>query len=291
MKFDFVKYKKNIVTVSLKGSGTYSELDTLHTGKTTNGTLWGAPNGDYAWIKLNVYELEIVNEIHIQFNGSLSSMLIETSVDGLNWNVLIDSFVPETSILELTNFEPSEFVFLKMTVNDPVSFTLDSLEVFGDLDYDNKHIISHHYLKQFSLIVIEDEPFWPEWSKLIMQMFEGQENLDLQLFDVDLYSTSNIDVLSQIENVVTLAPHNFTIDSSVTYIWDFDDDQPQYLNDERTVSNPAYSVSNPNILISTDLSELPSHDYSNAVSRVYIPRLIVRHSKFILEFTTYFNKI
>ncbi len=319
MLIDYVKYQKHHFTVSSEGTGTLADPDNpgkdvlqeVHTVKDVSsmgGSLWGAPAGSSQWIKLNLYEHSTVSKIILDFQGSYDSLVIETSVDNWNWIILKDEpdesntlLIEQTGYFEKTYTE-KEFVYLRLTVNNPTSdptdpFILNGFEVYGELTFQNEHLISHNIYSFYSEIERDDFPLYPELTENMMKMMEGREKLNLKLFDSSIFANCVITKLVQsietptssgnYEDTLTLSA-NVPVIAGCHYVWDFDDVVAE--------DDYEYDASNPNIIVTTDPIIPQEHILkhidvtNNPKTGIFVPRLLVRYNTWELEFTTYHNK-
>ncbi len=298
MEINYIKYLNHSITTSYKGSGTYNNLEAIHSWKDTNqySVLWGSPDSsDSHWLKLNVYQLKPLSEIVINYTGTFDTIDLEVSVDNLNWqdagtytyNLDDDGEIDLTS----SNFQYFSFIFLKIIVNNPLAFKMTDLAVYGEIDYQNDKFISYNYLKFYGTSFRDNYPFLPDCAEQQLKMLEGRDDIDDTLFDPDSYVAASIVKINESADSFGLSAINFPVETDlIYYIWDFDDPQNEYLDDERTIVNPAYDLDNPNIVITPDLNSIPEHDYTNSNVGMYIPRLTIKKKKYMLEFTEYFVK-
>lgn len=298
MEINYIKYLKHSLTVSYKGSGTYSGLEDIHTVKDTNdySVLWGSPDTTSShWLKLNVYRIMPLSQITIPYTGTFDDIDVYTSIDNLNWE-LVTTYtydVEDDGEIDMTtsNFQYYDFVFLKLVVNNPTTFRMKDLFVYGEVEYTNDNFISHFNYNFYGSSYRDTYPFLPEMAELSLKAIEGYESIDDTLFNPSDYDSATITIVNQVDDVFSLSATGFPVDSGVIYyIWNFDDPQDEYLDDERTLVNPAYDENNPNIVITSDLNTMPEHDYSNSADGIYVPSLTVKKKKYMLEFTEYFVK-
>lgn len=298
MEINYIKYLKHSITTSYDGGSTYSGLKTIHTVKDTDdySVLWGAPDSTGShWLKLNVYQLKNLTLITIPYTGTFESIDVSVSIDNQHYEYITTYEFDEDDDGEIdmttSLFENFHFIFLKLTVNKPTSFRMKDLYVYGEVDYINDKYISHNYLKFYGTSFRDNYPFLPDCAEVSLKMLEGHESIDDTLFDPSDYSSASISKVNISGDSFGLSANNFPVETDLMYyIWDFDDPQDEYLDADRTIVNPAYSISNPNIIITTDLNDIPEHDYSNSEAGMYIPRLTIKKKKYMLEFTEYFLK-
>jgi len=297
MIINYIKYLKNQITVSYKGGSTLSGLEDIHTTKNpdTYSSLWGSPDTTAShWIKLNVYQLFPLSRFIIRYLGTYDDILVETSLDDLNWEeVLTYSYSDDNNEidLELTNFQFFDFTFIKFTVSNPSSFVMTELAVYGNVDYTNDNYISHFHVNYYGNKFRSDYPLFPDIAEQELKMWESTDDIDETLFDPADYDSSAITKVNEVGNAFGLSASGFPIDTDVIYyIWDFDDPQDEFTDEDRTIANPAYDVDNPNVVITTDISDIPTHDYDDSADGIYVPRLIIKKENYMLEFTEYFVK-
>jgi len=233
---NFIKHKKNTIRYSSIVSGT-ANLDLVHTTKEEFS--WRPLDGGVQWIVLNVYERELLDRIVIDWIGTLSSLKIERSIDGFNWDILSDTFVPTKYHLDIdyTMDRNTEFIFLRLTVTNPNQFEIESLEVWGKYSMENKDFISHNYLRWYDENFIEKHPLYPDLIKEYLRMKENNNEIDLRIFDDTLFSDINITTSGTLSvgNKISFSI-NIPAISNVEYVWDFGDGITEW------VSGRAYSI-------------------------------------------------
>lgn len=279
MILDFVSDQKNSITVSGSLGGSSPGLETVHTAKTT--LIWASPDTSFSWIKINIYELESIDNIKLTYTGSLSSMIIERSIDGFNWEILSDTFVPADTTLDIdyTSQTRRDFKFIRMKINSPSTFVLTSWAVFNnDKTYNNERLISQNLWNYWSPLEIENSTalsvstsnrnIFPDMHKQIFRMLEGNNDLDLRVFDSSIYTNSSITGIAD-GDILTFTPNNIPVLTDTLYIWDFDDTTSGSLNNIITTENPLTSQ---------------VHTYNN--SGYFITRLIIQTKTYMLEFTS-----
>lgn len=275
MDLDFIKDKKNHITVSGFENGTISGISDIHTVK--DPITWVASDGTFAWIKLNVYELDFLTDINFTWAGSYTDFTIEKSIDNINWETINVAFSETLNIVEL-EYSNIEFIFIRITITDPLGFSLTQFEIWGDNEVNIQDFISHNYHRFYSSKIIETKSFFPEIQKEIMRMWEGNNDLNLKLFDETLFTNSNISA-TPTGDVIIFTPNIPTI-TDATYIWDFD----EYLLE----ADIDYDTNNPNIIVEI-IPSIQTYTYKKV--GLHIPRLILRTPTFSLEFTESFIKV
>ena len=284
MILNFITDQKNSISLSGSLGGTSAGLEIVHTAKST--LMWASPNTSYSWIKLNVYDIEVIDNIKLTYTGNLATMLIERSIDNFNWETLSAAFLPDETILDIdyTSQTRRDFKFIRITINAPITFVLTSLSILtNDKTYKNERLISHNLWNYWSPLEIENSTalnistsnrnIFPELQQQIFRMLEGNNDLDLRKFDSTIYTNSNITGDESPSGTLTLTPNNIPVITDALYIWDFDDTTSGSTTNIITTENP----------ITTQV-----HTYNNA--GFFVPRLIIHAKTYMLEFTTSFTK-
>ena len=274
MKLDFVAKQKNTITVSGSIAGTMAGLTDIHTVKTS--FVWAAPilPSAYATVTLNIYELERVDTIDLSYTGELNTILIERSIDGFTWETLSTAFAPSDTTLEIdyTSDDFRDFKMIRMTIDAPDSFVLTDWKVNREIVYENTHLISHNIFNLYSPKEIDKFPVYPDFHKQILRMLEGNNNLDLKLFDATIFTATTISS-GVVSDALTLTPVNVPLISDTLYIWDFDD----------TTSGSAN-----NIIVSQNPTLAQTHTYNN--TGLFVPRLLIQTRTYMIEVATSFTK-
>ena len=287
MNLDLLRYKKNSVTASPVDVNTsWTGLQTIHQAiditdrhLTSNG-IWGAVDGEAAWIKLNTYEVQDLQQMTISWSGSVTNMKVEISIDNFNWTEITPAFVPTNDFIDIDySSEDGHFIFLRLTVTDPLNFLLLDWEIFGDINYNIDYILSHNYLNMYSKKELEDTPLFPEFTKVAFQMMEGFTSINKQLFDPTIFSSSSITPTIN-GTLLTLTPNNIPVITDTRYIWDFDEVILE--------ADPDYVAVNKNIIIATDVTIAQTYDYKKV--GIHMPRLIVDNPNWSVEFVETFTR-
>lgn len=260
--------KKNCVTVSSATAGSMANLQAIHTAKPTFA--WGAPTVATAWMKVNFYEQISVTNINLGFTGSCSNITIEWSIDNWNWYVLSPTFTPATSYLKILYSISQDLIFIRFTIGNPNNFVINILEIFANFEYETRDFISQNSVSFYGPEERNLYPFLPSIAKNILEMFEANSTVNLKLFDPIIFSTATL-TNGVIGSTLTLNTTGMPIDSSYQYIYDFND-----------------NGSSDNIRVTTDATTPQSHTYT-AIG-IYVPRLILNHGNFMIEFTNFYNK-
>ena len=221
MLLNLVKYKKNTITVSSEVAPT-----SLVAFNTAKNTISWTPANDPDWMNINFYELTSIDYIKLTYTGSCTSMIIEYSLDALNWEVLTDAFSPddvektvEIDYADLgSNVEAS---FVRIFVAGLTTFVLNSLSIKSDITFQNTEFLSHMITGLYSEVEISLYPWLPSFTRIFLEMLENKETKDLKLFDSDDFSSLAI-AKNVVSKLVELTASDVPLDAMI-YVWDWDE--------------------------------------------------------------------
>lgn len=228
----------------------------------------GIPAG---WIKFNAYTLHEVERIRFTWpmGASATSFKIETSINNFEWEILSDTFAfdaDETEV-DVTYPTPVEFVWIRITVNGPVGFTIDDLEIYASVTVENTEIISHNFYTLYSAREREIDPFFPEITKNLLEQWEALPDMDLKLFDSTDFANSDITLTPVSGGTdITIVGSNIPVDSDVQYIWEFDD--PNIV--QITGDDGVIDITTDNFVLSTsvDMSDFSANEFAGAILEI-----------------------
>lgn len=270
MLFNHIKYQYHNVTYSSEAVS--STLSNIHTVQ--DPLVWTPNSGTSSeWLKVNLYDSLLITRVDIVWSGVCDSLKIEYSLDNFNWETLSDTFIPSDTNLSIDYSDDTKrFIFLRLTVNSPVNFIIEDLDVYSDVEWVNESIISHNYLRTYGMSFRDNYPLFPSLVKDMFKMMENYNNIDKTLFDSSVYSSTAVSCSNPTAASGQLSVSGLTLDSSVQYIWDYDDPD-------------AESSTNQNIIVTTDPTTNPDA-YEYSVTGTYYPRLLILGEGYILEFVT-----
>lgn len=199
-----------------------STLNGLH--QVQNPLVWTpSSGGTQEWLKINLYYLTEIREIEIKWDGACDTFKIEYSIDNFNWNTLSDTFEPDDKVLSIDyTGRTVDAVFLKFIVNSPSGFVLEDFDVTSEVEWENTDIISHNYLRAYGINYRDNYPLFPSIIMDVFKMMENYNNINKKLYDPNVY-TSTVASCSKSGSTGQLSVSNLTVDSSLQYIWDYDD--------------------------------------------------------------------
>lgn len=257
MQLNHIKYQYHNVTYSSETVS--STLNDVYV--TQDPLIWTPTSGTTSeWLKVNLYYSTLISRIDITYSGTCSSLKIEGSLDNFNWETISDTFVPGSTELSIDYSDDTyRFIFFKLIVNSPVSFIVEDLDIYSDVIWRNDDIISHNYLRSYGINFRDNYPVLPSLVMDMFKMMENYNNLDSMLFDSTLYSSTAVSCSNPTSSSGQLSVSGLTLDSSVQYLWDYDD--PLVIYGEDTNGDTTASTST--MSTDLDLSDYSVDEFQN----------------------------
>ncbi len=220
MNLNLIQYQKSSVTYSSETTST--NLGLVHTIK--ESLVWTpSDNSTFEWLKINLYYVTEISKVVIDFNENCDSLKLEYSNDNIYWYTAFDTWIPDRDYKEITFDAPIEMVYIRLVVNNPSTFVLNDIKVYSDVTWSNKDIISHNYFAMYGINFREKYPVIPSMTHDRFKMFENYNNVDLKLFDSNLYTNTTVTCVDSPSGTGTLGISNLTVVDGLQYIWDYDD--------------------------------------------------------------------
>jgi len=215
MILDYIQYQNHHITVSEDDSAnSISNLQDIHSTKNITSTLWavsGTPT--MAWLKVNLYETSDIQNINFTFTGTVDSIVIEGSIDNNTWESITTDSSPSESLT--LSYSDMRYMFIRIQCNSPVSFIMTDLVISGQVEFENEHFISHSIEFLYPEKFRSDYPVLPSITKSVLEMFEGQSDIDLSLFDVSAFASSSVDLSFPTDVYLSPVAVDFTSNTTI----------------------------------------------------------------------------